>query len=265
MIGSCLSNLLFVLGCCFLAGGCHSKESNFNATGASANTSLLILSAFAMLLPNFCKYEDGFANLDDDNTNAAILAISRIAGVFLLFMYLQLLLFQLRTHDFLFQGEETEVEPALSCFSSISVLLGATLLVGLFSEMLVSSIDGFTRDANISKSFVGLIVLPIVGNAVEHITAVKVAYNGKMELAMGVAVGSATQISLFVVPVVVIAGWFMDQPMTLAFPLFDVLVYLMSILIVYGILADGKSNWLEGSMLLTAYALIAVTLLWIKV
>jgi Ca2+:H+ antiporter len=131
--------------------------------------------------------------------------------------------------------------------------------------MLVSSIDGFAQELHISKSFIGIILLPIVGNAVEHVTAVKVALNDKMELAMGVAVGSATQVSLFVVPVVVIAGWAMGQPMTLAFPQFEIMIYLMSIVIVYAIIADGKSNWLEGSMLVTAYALVAITLIWVHI
>eukprot|EP00808_Paulinella_micropora_P028652 g73436.t1 len=102
-----------------------------------------------------------------------------------------------------------------------------------------------------------------VGNAVEHVTAVKVAYHGKMELAMGVAVGSATQVALFVVPVVVMAGWIMGQPMSLAFARFQIVMYLMSVLIVYAVIADGKSNWLEGSLLLTCYVLIAGALLYI--
>lgn len=257
MIGSCLSNLLFVLGCCFIAGGLKNKESLFNATGASANSCLLMLSSFAMLLPTYCQ-----SSSEDEET---VLTISRIAAIFLFFMYAQLLFFQLHTHSHLFAEESEPDEAELSFSGSLSMLLVSTLLVAVFSEFLVSSIEGATEELKISKSFVGIIVLPVVGNAVEHMTAVKVALNGKMELAMGVAVGSATQISLFVVPVIVIAGWIMGQPMSLAFPIFDVLVYMMAILIVYGIVADGRSNWLEGSMLLTAYGLTAVALLWVKV
>lgn len=272
MIGSCLSNLLFVLGCCFIAGGTVAKECTFNATGASANSSLLILSSFAMLLPMYCR-----ANLQADNSSGAdnIVLISRITSIFLLFMYLQLLYFQLKTHLYLFEapveiGEEGEEEdgeveedeePQVTFRESLSLLAGLTFLITIFSQMFVSSIDGFTQEFHVSKSFVGLIILPIVGNAVEHLTAIKVALNDKMELAMAVAVGSATQISLFVVPVVVLAGWVLDQPMSLAFPAFDVMTYVMAIIIVYAIIADGKSNWLEGSMLLTAYCLIAVSLL----
>lgn len=194
------------------------------------------------------------------------LALSRIAALFLLFMYAQLLIFQLHTHSHIFQGEEgTQEQVELSKRASAVVLLGATIIVSIFSEFLVSSIDGFTTNMNLSKSFVGIILLPIIGNAVEHVTAIRVARNGKMELAMGVAVGSATQVSLFVVPVVVIAGWIMGQPMTLAFPEFEILIYMMSVIIAYAIIADGKSNWLEGSMLITAYMLVAIALIWVNI
>uniref|UniRef100_K3WM20 Sodium/calcium exchanger membrane region domain-containing protein n=1 Tax=Globisporangium ultimum (strain ATCC 200006 / CBS 805.95 / DAOM BR144) TaxID=431595 RepID=K3WM20_GLOUD len=264
LIGSVLSNLLLVLGCSFIAGGFSQKENKFNATGASANSSLLMLASFAMLLPSYIYY---FSDHDDEESRMQkTLALSHIAAIFLLFMYLQLLFFQLHTHIELFQDDQDdEVEMDMSKRASALVLLAATLLVAFFSELLVSSIDGFAQELSISKSFIGIILLPIVGNAVEHVTAVKVALNDKMELAMGVAVGSATQVSLFVVPVVVIAGWILGQPMTLAFPQFEILIYLMSIIIVYGIIADGKSNWLEGSMLVTAYALVAITLIWVHI
>ncbi|KAF4321330.1 hypothetical protein BBO99_00005043 [Phytophthora kernoviae] len=264
LIGSVLSNLLLVLGCAFIAGGVNRKENSFNAVGASANSSLLMLASFAMLLPSYIFY---FSDTDTEETRVSnTLTLSRIAAAFLLFMYMQLLYFQLHTHADLFEDEqESEETVALSKRASAVVLLVATLLVALFSEFLVDSIDGFANEMNLSKSFIGIILLPVVGNAVEHVTAVKVALNNKMELAMGVAVGSATQVSLFVVPVVVLSGWVMDKAMSLAFPQFEILIYLMSIIIVYAIIADGKSNWLEGSMLLTAYALVAITLIWVHV
>nr|CCA23364.1 Ca2 :Cation Antiporter (CaCA) Family putative [Albugo laibachii Nc14] len=251
LIGSVLSNLLLVLGCSFIAGGMSSTENVFNAVGASANSSLLMLASFAMLLPSYIYY---FSNHEThEEKMKRTLALSRVAALFLLFMYAQLLIFQLHTHSHIFQGEEGSQEQVeLSRRASAIVLFGATIIVSVFSEFLVSSIDGFTTNMNLSKSFVGIILLPIIGNAVEHVTAIRVARNGKMELAMGVAVGSATQVSLFVVPIVVIAGWIMGQPMTLAFPEFEILIYMMSVIIAYAIIADGKSNWLEGSMLITA-------------
>lgn len=264
LIGSVLSNLLLVLGCSFIAGGFASKENKFNATGASANSSLLMLSSFAMLLPSYIYY---FSDHDGEESKMdKTLALSRIAAIFLLFMYAQDLFFHLYTHIELFQSEPDDDEVmGLTKRASAILLFSATLFVAAFSEMLVASIDGFAAELSISKSFIGIILLPIVGNAVEHVTAVKVALNDKMELAMGVAVGSATQVSLFVVPVVVIAGWIMGQPMTLAFPQFEIMIYLMAIVIVYAIIADGKSNWLEGSMLVTAYALVAVALIWVHI
>ncbi|CAI5736837.1 unnamed protein product [Hyaloperonospora brassicae] len=265
LIGSVLSNLLLVLGCAFIAGGVRNKESSFNAVGASANSSLLMLASFGMLLPSYIFY---FSDHDSEEIRVAnTLTLSRIAAAFLLFMYLQLLFFQLKTHADYFEDEQDHADEvvALSKRASATVLLVATLLVSMFSEFLVDSIDGFAAQMHLSKSFIGIILLPVVGNAVEHVTAVKVALNNKMELAMGVAVGSATQVSLFVVPVVVLSGWFMDRAMTLAFPQFEILIYLMSIIIVYAIIADGKSNWLEGSMLLTAYALVAIALVWVEV
>lgn len=264
LIGSVLSNLLLVLGCSFIAGGLTQKENHFNAVGASANSSLLILASFGMLLPSYMYYFAEHAS--EEERMEKTLALSHVTAIFLLFMYMQLLYFQLHTHLHLFQEDgEDQDEVDLSKRASAFVLLAATLLVALFSEFLVGSIDGFAKELSVSKSFIGIILLPIVGNAVEHVTAVKVALHDKMELAMGVAVGSATQVSLFVVPVVVIAGWVLGQPMSLAFPAFEVMVFLMAIFIVYAIIADGKSNWLEGSMLLTAYALVAVSLFWVKV
>ncbi|KAI9895504.1 hypothetical protein PsorP6_019502 [Peronosclerospora sorghi] len=265
LIGSVLSNLLLVLGCAFIAGGMRNKESSFNAVGASANSSLLMLASFGMLLPSYIFY---FSHEDSEELRVAnTLTLSRIAAAFLLFMYIQLLFFQLKTHADFFENEQSDSEEtvALSKRASAAVLFVSTLLVSLFSEFLVDSIDGFANEMSLSKSFIGIILLPVVGNAVEHVTAIKVALNNKMELAMGVAVGSATQVSLFVVPVVVLSGWFMDRAMSLAFPQFEILIYLMSIIIVYAIIADGKSNWLEGSMLLTAYALVAIALVWVEI
>ncbi|KAF0686496.1 Aste57867_21683 [Aphanomyces stellatus] len=269
LLGSILSNLLLVLGCCFMAGGVTQKESKFNEVGASANSSLLMVSAFAMLVPSYYQYT---TFTEKPVTDATVLSLSHITAIFLLLMYGQLLYFQMKTHAHLYEGVEQEDEDddddddgRMSLTSGLVVLGLATLIVSILSEFLVASINGFVESVHVSKSFVGIIILPIVGNAVEHLTAVRVALKQRMELALGVAVGSATQISLFVVPVSVLAGWAMGQPMTLAFPTFEAVTYVTSVVIVYAIIVDGKSHWLEGSMLLTLYALIAVSLLWIHV
>ncbi|OQR81881.1 Ca2 :Cation Antiporter (CaCA) Family, partial [Thraustotheca clavata] len=204
----------------------------------------------AMLIPSY--YKTTIPSTNTTSVDTTILNLSHISALFLIVLI---------THR-PEAAEEAEKEFSdISPTTALCLLLIYTCLVAVFSELLVGSIDGFTASANISKSFVGIILLPIVGNAVEHVTAVRVAYKNNMELAMGVAVGSATQISLMVVPVAVIAGWIMDQPMTLAFNGFEAMTYLFSILIVYVVVSDGSSNWLEGSVLLTIYGLIGLALL----
>jgi len=252
MLGSIFSNLLLVLGGCFFFGGLKYHEQSFNATAASANMGLLALSGIALVLPTpFAEYYD----MHDEH----VLLISRISAIFLMFMYVQLLIFQLKTHADVFDGSGGETELAVLPFwMAIVGLLVTTLLVMFFSEFLVSSIDGFVKDSGISRTFVGIIILPIVGNAVEHVTAITVAMKNKMDLAMGVAIGSCTQISLFVVPLMVLIGWATDRDMSLNFPPFEVILFVMSIFTVSVVLSTPKCNWLEGSLLMTTYFLLAL-------
>ena len=263
MLGSIFSNLLLVLGCCFFFGGLYHKEQTFNSTAAAANMGLLALSSIALVLPTpFAEYYD----LHDEH----VLIVSRIAALFLIFMYAQLLIFQLYTHAHIFDGsdgdgdddndeKEKEEEFATMSFSTACAgLLVVTLLVCVFSGFLVNSIEGFTEASGVSRTFVGLIILPIVGNAVEHISAVVVAMKDKMDLSMGIAVGSCTQISLFVVPLTVICGWIADRDMTLNFPHFEIVLYVLSVFTVSVVCSNPKCNWLEGSLLMTTYSLIAV-------
>lgn len=250
MIGSIFSNLLLVLGCCFFFGGLKYKEQSFNSTAATANMSLLALSSIALVLPTpFAEYYD----IQDEN----VLQVSRIAAIFLIFMYVQLLVFQLKTHVHLFEDED-EDEPEISMTVSLTGLLCTTVAITFFSEMLVDSIDGFCATSGVSRTFVGIIILPIVGNAVEHVTAVTVAMKDKMDLAMGIAVGSCTQISLFVVPLTVLIGWGIDKNMTLNFPHFEIVLYVLSVFTVSVCVSNPKGNWLEGSLLITTYFMLAL-------
>jgi len=254
MMGSVLSNLLLVLGSCFFFGGITRKEQVFNQTAAKANCTLLLLSGLTLVLPTpLGEYYD----LSNDD----VLVVSRTVSVALLFMYCQLLWFQLKTHKDLFEDEEEEEDEEdmeMSMAGSIVGLTSVTAVVALFSGFLVDSIDGFTEQANLSKTFVGIILLPIIGNVVEHIAAVTVAMKGKMELAMGIACGSGTQVSIFVIPATVVIGWAMGREMTLLFPTFEIGLYIMSVLIVAHAVGQGSSNWLFGSMLITTYCLVGV-------
>eukprot|EP01056_Protomagalhaensia_sp_Gyna25_P001153 Protomagalhaensia_sp_Gyna_25__1152@NODE_1566_length_1727_cov_36_385664_g1273_i0_p1_GENE_NODE_1566_length_1727_cov_36_385664_g1273_i0NODE_1566_length_1727_cov_36_385664_g1273_i0_p1_ORF_typecomplete_len439_score49_09Na_Ca_ex/PF01699_24/6_4e27Na_Ca_ex/PF01699_24/1_3e22SLATT_6/PF18169_1/0_12SLATT_6/PF18169_1/2e03SelK_SelG/PF10961_8/0_56_NODE_1566_length_1727_cov_36_385664_g1273_i03291645 len=257
LLGSILSNLLLVLGMSFLCGGLFHQVQKFNAQGAACSTSLLMLASLAFITPTI-------AQADNANT-ADVLEISRITAVFIGLTYFLYLFFQLYTHINLFKdeqadelGDECEDWASLSFSTACFALLAITLLIAYQSECLVQSIEGVSVNSGIPETFIGVILLPIVGNAAEHATAVTVAIKNKPDLTMGVAVGSSTQIAMFMVPFAVIVGWMMNVPMTLAFSLVSVVVLVFSILIVIGVVQDGESNWLEGVMLIVAYCIIAV-------
>lgn len=190
-----------------------------------------------------------------ENTDKNILILSHGTAIILLVLYVLYLFFQLRTHASLFDAEnapegegEDEEEPQLSPWAAAGVLVVVTIAVAICAEYLVDSIDSLVETAHISKTFIGLILLPIVGNAAEHVTAVVVALKDKMDLAMGVAIGSSMQIALLVTPALVILGWIIDQPMTLNFEMFETVVFFLSVLVVTYVIQDGKSNYLEGAM-----------------
>jgi len=251
MLGSIFSNLLLVLGSCFLFGGFYHTEQQFNSTSATSNLSLLALSSAALILPTpFAEYYD--------IGNEEVLLVSRIASIFLFIMYALLLIFQLKTHTFLFGEVEAQEETAVPFSLALGGLLFTTALITLLSEWLVQSIDGFVEESGLSKTFVGLILIPIVGNAVEHLTAVTMATRNKMDLALAIAIGSCTQIALFVVPLIVLIGWAVDIDMTINFPPFEIILFILSIFIVSIAMGNTKSNWLLGALLIITYIMIAI-------
>merc|ERR1712178_341775 len=154
------------------------------------------------------------------------------------------------------KSEDEEDEVDLSFWNAVLVLGGCTVLTSFCSEFLIGSLEGFMEAWKVSREFVGIIVLPIVGNAAEHWTAILSAYHGKTDLALGVAVGSSCQMALFVTPFTVLVGWVVSTPMTMDFHPFQAIVLLLSVLIVANMLKENEANWLIGSMLCTAYAAI---------
>ena len=255
MLGSILSNILLVLGCCFIVGGIRWHEQTFNTTVASTMSSLMAVASASLIIPATL-----YAALDDSDksTTDNILVLSHGSAVILLIVYIMYLVFQLKTHADLFDeevGEDEEIEEAkiLSPWAAGIALIVVTLLVAICAEYLVDSIDAIVETAHISKTFVGLILLPIVGNAAEHVTAVVVAYKNKMDLAIGVALGSSLQIALFVTPFLVVLGWIMDRNMTLHFETFETVAFFLSTLVVTLLIQDGKSNYLEGTLCIGMY------------
>jgi len=157
-------------------------------------------------------------------------------------------------------SEKAEVaEPEMNVTVSIGLLVVVTVFVAVTAEFLVDSINGLTESGAIGKEFVGVILLPIVGNAAEHVTAVSVSVKDKLMLSLGVAVGSSIQIALFVIPFTVTLAWILGKPMTLEFDPLESIVLFLAVLTVNYTVADGKSNWLEGMILMCLYIILAVT------
>lgn len=267
MLGSILSNLLLVLGCCFVAGGFNRVQQQFNQTVAQTMSSLMALATSGLLIPAAFHATLPKDIKDSPESTGKILELSRGASIVLLMIYVLYLVFQLKTHKTLFEGTENELEQStqeephetqLSSKVSIGLLLFVTIIVSICADLLVGSIDDIVASSGLSKTFIGLIVIPIVGNAAEHVTAIVVAMKDKMDLAIGVAIGSSLQIALFVTPFMVLVGWAIDVPMTLYFSTFETAVLFISMLITNYLILDGESNWLEGVMLLGTYAIIAM-------
>lgn len=253
LLGSILSNLLLVLGMSIFAAGTRSSEASFNPAGAAANMSCQILASISIALPTMYRNVEGASDED-------VLMLSRICALFVAVTYFLFLFFQLKTHAHLFLDEEEEEAEGTEVSAGVAVVLLAscTLVVAACSECLVDSIADVSKHFGLPKAFIGVILLPIVGNAAEHSTAVSCAYRGMMDLALGVAVGSGTQIALFVVPVAVLFGWFVDKPMTLCFRNFDATCMMLAVFLTSQVLQHGQANWLHGAMLMTTYFLIAI-------
>jgi Ca2+:H+ antiporter len=256
--GSIISNLLLVMGLSMFLGGIRYKEQTFQPIVARVNASSMNLAVIAILLPTAMNYTaQGIGEETLQNLSLAV-------AVVLILVYALTLLFSMKTHTYLYDVGVAEVEaeeidhkkPNLWLWSV--VLLVCTLLVALESEMLVDSLEVATSQLGLTALFTGVILVPIVGNAAEHATAVTVAMKDKMDLSVSVAVGSSMQIALFVAPVLVIAGWIWGQPMDLDFNPFEFVAVAVAVLIANSISSDGKSNWLEGTLLLAAYTVLGL-------
>ena len=262
MLGSILSNILLVLGCCFFVGGLKYHEQEFNSTVASTMSSLMAVASASLIIP--ATLYAVLSNSKSSSTMDNILILSHGTAIILLILYVMYLYFQLKSHADIFeeetseensgdpenQNESTPEEPRLSVFAASIILIIVTILVAFCADFLVGSIDSIVQKTGMSKTFIGIILIPIVGNAAEHVTAVVVAYKDKMDLAIGVAIGSSLQIALFVTPFLVILGWIIDVPMTLHFQVFETMAFFLSGLVVTLLIQDGKSNYLEGGLCL---------------
>ena len=280
--GSIISNLLLVMGFAMLLGGLRYKKQVFQPTAARLNASSMNLAVIAILLPTAVQYTSGGI------ASPTLQKLSIAVAVVLILVYALTLLFSMKTHSYLYdvglaefeegEGESESLSSSESKENSESeahsehkhgkgfillwsgVLLAVTIGVAIESELLVESLEVATESLGLTSLFTGVILLPIVGNAAEHATAVTVAMKNKMDLSVSVAMGSSLQIALFVAPVLVIAGWFIDRPMDLNFNPFELVAVVVAVSIANSISSDGESNWLEGSLLLATYIILGFAL-----
>jgi Ca2+:H+ antiporter len=267
LTGSIIGNLLLVMGLAMFLGGLRYKEQEFQPVVARVNASSMNLAVIALLLPTAMNYTSSGIS------EGLLQQLSVAVAVVLIGVYGLTLLFSMKTHAYLYDAGVAEVEDSKELAESnlaehneekinlplwVGVLLLCTVFVAIESELLVESLEEATSKLGLTSLFTGVILLPIIGNAAEHTTAVSVAMKNKMDLSVSVAVGSSLQIALFVAPVLVIAGWFMGQPMDLDFNPFELVAVAVAVLITNSISSDGSSNWLEGVLLLAAYVVVGL-------
>ncbi len=260
LTGSIIGNLLMVLGLSMLLGGFKHKELRFSRIAAESGSSMMILAVVALVIPAI------YAQVTHHTQPEHIEALSFDISWVLLATYVASLWFSLSSHKHLFAPAEGESDTAAelgahgvwSIGRSVLVLLVAAALVGFISEFLVHAVGEAGEQMGLRKVFMGVVVVAIVGNAAEHSTAVLVAMKGKMDLALGIAMGSSMQIALFVAPVLVIAGHWMGRPLGLEFTILEVVAVMLSVGAVSLLIHDGKTNWFEGLQLLAIYTILAM-------
>lgn len=262
LTGSIIGNLLLVLGASVVAGGIKYPVQRFNKTAAGVGGTLMVLASMGMLVPALFDHlvdrtKRGVPNLEHKLSVAVCLL--------LLATYALHLLFTLVTHKDLYNPADEdgnlEDDPGIVAWGtrkSVIVLVVATTFVAILSEVLVSAVDSAGHALGLSEIFMGVVVVAIIGNAAEHSTAILMARKNQMDLAVGIAIGSALQIALFVAPVLVFASYLRETPMDLVFSTLEIVAILLAVLLARMVAEDGESNWLEGAMLLMVYAILGL-------
>ncbi|CAD5322928.1 unnamed protein product [Arabidopsis thaliana] len=267
LLGSILSNMLLVLGCAFFCGGLvfYQKDQVFDKGIATVNSGLLLMAVMGILFPAVLHYTHS-----EVHAGSSELALSRFSSCIMLIAYAAYLFFQLKSQSNSYspldeesnQNEETSAEdedPEISKWEAIIWLSILTAWVSLLSGYLVDAIEGASVSWNIPIAFISTILLPIVGNAAEHAGAIMFAMKDKLDLSLGVAIGSSIQISMFAVPFCVVIGWMMGQQMDLNFQLFETAMLFITVIVVAFFLQEGSSNYFKGLMLILCYLIVAAS------
>ncbi len=249
--GSIIGNVLLVAGASIIVGGLKHGTQTFNRKDAGLNATLLILAAMVLVVPSLFSIaiEPNRVNVDN---------LSIITAGLIIVIYVLSLIFGLTAKHAEPVTREPAHVPHISLRVAIVILIVSTAFIALMSEILVSAVDPMVKQIGISELFVGVILVPIIGNVAEHVVAIEVAAKNKMDLSMGIAVGSSLQVALFVAPLLVFISLLFGRTLDLEFTNFEIIALVASCFITAHVSADGETNWLEGVMLVALYAIIAV-------
>ena len=254
--GSILGNLLLVLGIALFAGGLKHKRQRFSQHLAGSSSTVLLIAVFGLVVPAL------FHGMHPDPMRAATVRMSHYVAPLLIAGYAAWLAFSLWTHSADFAAERhgpaVTVAPKWSSKKAVVILLLAAVGIGVVAEVLVSATEEAVKVLGLSEFFVGLILIPIIGNAAENSSAILMAMRNRMDLALNIAVGSSIQVALLIAPVLVLLGMVFHQPMDLAFTAMEVASIALAVLVTSSVIRDAETNWLEGALLILAYAVLGV-------
>jgi len=276
ILGSILANLLLCLGVCFFAGGFNRHEQTFHDAVSDIGSNLMLVAGMGLVIPTifYSALQQRFSSENNiDSLTFKTERLSRATAIVLLLAFVIYVFFQTRSHHGLYEDilegdeqrdadrEQDLTKPKLTFTESIIAIVLAITFVSLMAVFLVVEIESIIRPDGdgVSDSFLGLILIPLVEKFAEHLTAIDEAYDDQMNFALSHVLGATIQTALLNTPLVVIVGWGLDVSMSLNFDTFDAVVLILAILVVSAFLRDGKSNYLEGSLCVLVYVLIAVS------
>ena len=253
IVGSVIGNILLILGLSMILGGYKFKTQSFNKKAVEVSSSMLLFSVIGLSIPAIFTHTIKVDLLTTKYENLSVAIALIMFAIYILGLY-----FSFYTHKDIYGTEhKEEVESKWSLKKSVLVLIIATVFIAIESEFLIGSVDSMTETLGLSEFFVGIIIIPIIGNAAEHSTAVVMAMKNKMDVAVEIAIGSSLQIILFVAPVLIFLS-LLFKPMSIIFNEFELVALIVAVVIANRVSNDGESNWLEGVQLVAVYIIIAI-------
>lgn len=251
--GAIIGNILLVLGASIFAGGLKHKVQKFNINVVETTSSMLLFAVIGLCIPAIFTH-----TLNPELLNTRYEGLTLIVAIIMFILYLCSLFFSFFTHKHLYSVsyEEEGAKAKWSLKKAIIILVIVTVLIAIESEFLVGGVEDITSKLGLSEFFVGIILIPIIGNAAEHTTAVSMALKDKMDVALEIALGSSLQVILFVAPILIFLS-LLFTPMSIIFNQFELVALIVSVIIANKVSNDGQSNWLEGAQLIAVYFIIA--------